>query len=102
MTEQEVFYHSIGDSIPDAINSQMFGKPCYKLNSKSFVCFFQDEMVFKLDGEAHKEALSLDGAHLFDPSGKGRGMKQWVQVAYDYQDQWANFATAAAEYIKTL
>ncbi|MFK7923839.1 MAG: hypothetical protein AB8H47_17905 [Bacteroidia bacterium] len=102
MTEAESLYHSIGSSIPDAVSSQMFGKPCFKLGKKAFVCFFKDEMVFKLDGEAHKEAFSLDGSHLFDPSGKGRGMKQWVQVAYDYQDQWAKFAESAAEYVKTL
>ncbi|MEM6343460.1 MAG: hypothetical protein AAF927_06250 [Bacteroidota bacterium] len=102
MTAAETLYHSIGESMPEAISSQMFGKPCLKLGKKAFVCFFQDEMVFKLDGEAHKEALSLDGSQLFDPAGKGRAMKQWVQVAYDYHEQWPKFAQEAAAYIRTL
>lgn len=54
----------------------MFGKPCFKVNKKAFICFFQNEMVFKLFGEVHKDALSLDGSQLFDPSGKNRPMKE--------------------------
>ena len=53
-------------------------------------------MVFKLLGEMHSEALSLDGSQLFDPSGKNRPMKQWVQVPFDYNDLWLKFAKAAA------
>ena len=103
MTKEEKYYLEIGKSIPDSMESQMFGKPCFKLpNKKAFCCFFQHEMVFKLNGEMHQEALSLDGTKLFDPSGKGRAMKEWVQVPYDYKDQWANFAQAAEEYVGRL
>ena len=38
-------------------------------------------MVFKLpDPAAHAQALALDGAHLFDPGGKGQPFKEWVVV----------------------
>jgi len=37
-------------------------------------------MVFKLTDKIHADALSLDGSELFDPSGKKRPMKEWVQV----------------------
>ena len=57
-------------------------------------------MVFKLNSEPHKEALSLDGSQLFDPSGKGRAMKEWVQVPFDYNSQWEKFAKAAHKYVK--
>jgi len=56
-------------------------------------------MVFKLTGEKHSEALSLDGSQLFDPSKKGRPMKEWVQVSFDYQEKWKGFAEAAGEYV---
>ena len=56
-------------------------------------------MVFKLTGEMHGEALSFDGSQLFDPSKKGRAMKEWVQVPFDYQKEWERFAKAAAEYV---
>lgn len=100
MTEEESSYVAIGEAIEGGIKSQMFGKPCFKLpNKKAFISFFQNEMVFKLTGTAHQKALSLDGAHLFDPSGKGRPMKEWVQVPVDYKEHWTEFAEEAAEYV---
>ncbi|GAA4463726.1 hypothetical protein GCM10023093_12820 [Nemorincola caseinilytica] len=77
----------------------MQSKPCFKVNGKAFVCFFQQEMVFKLAGNVHEEAMALQGAHLFDPSGKGRAMKEWVQVPYAHAAQWERFAKAAMEYV---
>jgi hypothetical protein len=99
MTKEEEFYISIGNNVADAEQSHLFGKPCFKIDGKAFVCFFQNEMVFKLTGESHSEALSLDGSQLFDPSGKKRPMKKWVQVPYDYSDKWMVFAIAAQEYV---
>jgi hypothetical protein len=100
MTAEETAFRAIGDGIDDAEASQMFGKPCYTTGGKAFICFFQNEMVFKLNGDAHKEALSLDGATLFDPSGKGRAMKEWVQVPALYLEKWEGLARAAKEYVK--
>ncbi len=58
--------------------SQMMGMPCVKRSGKMVAGFSKGagEMVFKLPGAADREAaLALDGAHLFDPSGKGRPFK---------------------------
>lgn len=79
----------------------MFGKPYFKIRNKAFVAFFQDEMVFKLDGDAHAQALALDGAHLFDPAGNGRAMKQWVQVPFAHQQVWDGLAQQACKYVET-
>jgi hypothetical protein len=49
----------------------------------------------------HEEALSLDGSNLFDPSGKKRPMKEWVQVPFDYKDKWEKFAKIAMDYVKS-
>lgn len=100
MEKEEALYLSICKKLKDAEESQMFGKPCFKINGKAFASFFDQCMVFKLTGDAHKEALSLDGSELFDPSKKGRAMKEWVQVPYDYQAKWAAFAKAAYSYVK--
>ncbi|MDC1540639.1 hypothetical protein N8480_08235 [Flavobacteriaceae bacterium] len=99
MTKEEEFYIIIGQNIKDAEQSQMFGKPCFKIGGKAFVCFFQNEMVFKLTGELHSEALSLDGSQLFDPSGKKRPMKEWVQVPFVYSNNWAEYSKSAMEYV---
>lgn len=98
MKEQEQLYLEIGQKLKGE-QSQMFGKPCFKVNGKAFISFFQDDMVFKLTGDVHKEALSLDGAQLFDPSGKKRPMKEWVQVPYEYKEYWPKFAKAATKYV---
>lgn len=99
MTPEEEYYNEIGRQLKDVEPSQMFGKPCLKTSNKAFACFFQNEMVFKLNGNTHDEALSLDGSKLFDPSGKNRPMKEWVQVAYHYKDQWTKLAKEAKNYV---
>lgn len=100
MTKEETLYITIGQGIKDAEQSQMFGKPCFKINGKAFICLFQNEMVFKLTDDTHKEALSLKGSQLFDPSGKKRAMKEWVQVAYTNKAKWEEFAKSALKYVK--
>jgi hypothetical protein len=99
MTEEQELYVEIGQKLKEAEQSQMFGKPCFKINGKAFICFFQNEMVFKLTDDIHSEALSLDGSKLFDPSGKKRPMKEWVQVPYDHNDKWKKYAKEAMKYV---
>lgn len=53
MTEEQKLYELIGQSLKDTDQTQMFGKPCFKLKKKAFICFFQNEMVFKLEGDIH-------------------------------------------------
>lgn len=102
MNKEQELYLSIGRALGTVVESQLFGKPCFKINGKAFVCFFENEMVFKLEGEALTDALSLDGAQRFDPSKKGRPMKAWIQLPYDYRDKWEYFAKAAMRYVETL
>jgi len=102
MTEEEKMYISTGGNIKNAIQSQMFGKPCFKINGKAFVCFFRNEMVFKLSGEIHQEALSLDGSQLFDPSGKQRPMKEWVQVSSAHSNKWKEYAEESFKYVEGI
>jgi hypothetical protein len=102
MSVEEEFYVSIGQSIVNSVQSQLFGKPCFKVNGKPFVSFFENEMVFKLNGDAHGDALSLNGSKLFDPSKKNRPMKEWVQVPFDYHVHWERFAIDAIKYVNSL
>ena len=102
MTEQEKLYLSTGKGIEHAEQSQMFGKPCFKINGKAFICFFQNEMVFKLCAETHDEALKLEGSQLFDPSGKKRPMREWVQVSGLHSNQWKKYAIEALKYVESL
>lgn len=103
MSEKENdHYLKIGRQLPGSEESQMFGKPCFKINKKAFVAFFQDAMVFKLRGDSHTKALNLKGAKLFDPSGKKRPMKEWVQVPFNHKKHWKIFAKEAMNYVLEL
>jgi hypothetical protein len=81
------------------IEGQMFGKPCIKVGGKAAIAFHQEMIVFKLPSPVHEEAIAIEGARLWDPSGKGRAMKEWVQVPIAGQGKFETFAEAAAQYV---
>lgn len=79
----------------DIVSGSMFGMPSVKRRGgKIFAGLFGDDMVVKLAGDAHRRALALDGAHLFEPMA-GRPMKAWVQVPPTHETQWAELARTA-------
>jgi hypothetical protein len=81
-------------------SGKMFGMPCLKnSNGKAFAGFFEGEMVFKLGGANHVEALALSGARLFDPSERGRPMKEWIVVPIEHVSRWLEFARDAFDYV---
>ena len=82
----------------DVQPAQMMGYPSLKRNGKLVACYSADDdaMVFKLaDPAAHDEALTLEGAHLFDPGGRGRPFKEWVAVPAAHTEHWPELAAAA-------
>jgi len=82
-----------------AISGMMFGMPCLKNNGKAFAGFYQGAMVFKLGAPKHAEALALSGARLFDPSERGRPMKEWVEVPGEHASRWLELAQEAMRYV---
>lgn len=100
-TKNYKYFESLIEATAEAELGNLFGKPCGKLNKKAFVAFFQDEMVFKVGKE--EVNLLLDqykGSQNFDPSGKNRPMKDWIQVPSDYQADWKELLWQAKEFIK--
>ncbi len=94
-------YEDIGAALaPEGVTlGTMFGVPCYKARSKTFASLWGDAMVFKLGRDAHEAALALKGAHVFDPSGMGRPMKEWVVVPATHAKRWPGLAEDALEYV---
>jgi hypothetical protein len=82
------------------VSGQMFGMPTLKAGGKAFAGLYEGAMVFKLEGGAHVRALSLAGAHIFDPSGMGRPMKQWVVVPAEHSASWDELARQALSYVR--
>jgi hypothetical protein len=82
----------------DVQRAQMMGYPSLKRNGRLVVCYSaaDETMVVKLaDPTAHAEALELEGAHLFDPGGRGRPFKEWVAVPPAHAERWPALAAAA-------
>ena len=81
------------------VAGQMFGKKCIKINGKAGIALFKNFIVFKLPQPEHKKAITLSGSVLWDPSGKGRAMKEWVQVSIEHKSKFKKFAKTAADYV---
>jgi hypothetical protein len=77
--------------------SQMFGKPCLKLNGKAYAAWHQDCMIFKLKGEERETTLKLNGAKMWDPSGKDRPMKEWIQLGQMHEAHFKKLIVSASK-----
>ena len=83
---------------PDVQLDQMMGQLCIKAGGKIIASFQseKDSIAFKLPDEAEREkALALEGAVPFEPMGKGRVMKEWVDVQLAHAAKWAELADSA-------
>lgn len=87
---------------PEVKAGKMFGMPTLTVNGKAFAGFHHGDMVFKLEGETHARALSLEGAGLFDPAGRGRPMREWVRLPAIHADEWSALAIEACEYVARI
>jgi hypothetical protein len=105
MSEAKTVFNDLAKQmavLPGGGTGQMFGMPVAKVNGKAFMGFFQEDIILKLDTEPRKEALPLTGAHLFDPMGSGRVMKEWVQIPFEYVSNWGKLASHARNYVLQL
>lgn len=77
----------------------LFGARSLTLDGTAFACLKGDHLAVRLgEGSApHGAALALDGASLFDPSGKGRPFRDWVAVPADESDEWRRLAEAGLD-----
>ena len=103
MSEQ--LYSKLGQELTAKFGTstgQMFGKPCLKTtNNKAFAAFFKGEMVFKLgQKEVNLFKDKYPGSVNWDPSGKKRPMKDWLQLPADYSTDWAPLAKKALDYVE--
>ena len=85
-----------------AEKARMFGQPCMKYRGNGFMAFFEGDLVLKLSGQSREDALRLQGSRLWDPSGQGRPMKEWVRIPAAHSSRWEGLALKSIEYISTL
>jgi hypothetical protein len=92
--------HELAATNGDVRLGKLFSMPAIYVGDKACAGFTQGAMmVFKLPGAAHAEALALTGAHLFDPSGQNRPMKEWVVVPAAHAPEWPRLAKLALAYV---
>ncbi len=102
----EVHFQAISEKLraqSDCVSGQMFGKACIKTAAKkAFAAFHQEAMIFKL-GQQEVEAnlRKYTNAKKWDPSGKNRPMKDWLQLPADYREDWLHLAQEAHEFVQS-
>jgi TfoX/Sxy family transcriptional regulator of competence genes len=75
-------YDTAVDELANTVDfdvTKMMGMPALKRNGKMFAGYRDGMLVVKL-GRDRVDALVEKGARAFDPSGRGRPMKDWVSV----------------------
>ena len=96
-------YNNIGEKFSaqhETVSGQMFGKPCLKIGKKAFAAFFKEEMVFKLGEQEIKLLINkYPGSVNWDPSGKNRAMKDWLQVPNEFNTDWKSLAKLALDFV---
>jgi hypothetical protein len=94
MTSAALLFEKL-TALPGAKRSTMFGCPCAKVaNGKAAFFYWKNDqaLVFKLTGQQQQEALSLDGAHVFQPKPERPAMTGWIQVPLAHQGRYQQFA----------
>ncbi len=103
MSEGEAIFMEIAAELAERRSTtigKMFGKTCLKTGPKAFAALYQDEMVFRLGKETLTPFLTeYRGSQNWDPSGKHRPMKDWLQVPIQHQEKWPTLAEQALEFV---
>jgi TfoX/Sxy family transcriptional regulator of competence genes len=82
---------------PSVSEGQMMGMPALKVGSKMFGGLSEDELVLKIGRERAAELIAGGRASEFDPSGRGRPMKDWAKLR-EPADDWLALAEEAKRF----
>ena len=80
----------------DVSETKMMGMATLKVGRARFGGSFDGELVVKVGRERAQELIDAGRAQPFDPSGRGRPMKDWAQV-HQPADDWLALAEEAKE-----
>lgn len=88
---------------PRVADSQMFGMPTLKVGGKAFASLWKNnDLVVKIGAPRVQELLKAKAGRQFDPSGKGRPMKEWVMIresAANPKKKWLALAEEAKAFV---
>ena len=85
----------------EVTRGKLFGHRCLKVRGKAFLVDFEGDLVFKLGREKMAPLLAgHEDLHGFDPSGKGRPMKDWLQAPLAHSAQFQVWAEASMAFAR--
>lgn len=84
---------------PAVQETQMMGMRSLKLGGKLFAGAWEGELVVKVGRERVGELIAAERAAPFDPSGRGRPMKDWALV-HEPADDWLALAEEARDAVR--
>jgi len=84
---------------PAVLVTQMMGMPSLKVDGKLFAGLRDGELVVKIGRERVGELIAAGRAAPFDPSGRGRPMKDWALV-HEPADDWLALAEEARDGVR--
>jgi hypothetical protein len=94
----EEAYRRVVDELradPEIVETKMMGMPSLKREGKLFAGYREEALVVKVGRERANELIEAGRAAPFDPSGRGRPMKDWALVPLPDED-WTALAEEAA------
>jgi hypothetical protein len=78
----------------DVERAVWFGTPAAKVEGKIFLALWRGALVARIGAEeVDHRVLAGDGVR-FDPSGKGKAMKDWLETNAEH-DEWTELALSA-------
>ena len=100
MTQTEETFLGFLDNAEKADIEQgnFFGFQALKHQGKTFVILSGAHLVFRLDEDLRKEALTLAGSSLWNPY--GREKHNWVQLSVEQTELWKYFFDEALRLIR--
>jgi hypothetical protein len=85
---------------PGVSETQMMGMPSLKIAGKLFGGLNGDALAVKVGRARADELIAAGRAEPFDPSARGRPMKDWVRVPEPAND-WLALAEEARSFVST-
>jgi hypothetical protein len=89
-------------SDPRVTEANMFGMPALKVGGKAFAGLWEKQLIVKVGAPRTQELLKAKAGGSFDPSGRGRPMKEWIAIkepAAQAKKKWLTLAEEAQAFV---
>jgi hypothetical protein len=78
----------------DVRRATWFGTPAAKIEGRIFLALWRGRLIARLGAEEVDARVLAGGGARFDPSGKGRAMKDWLEADAE-PGEWVELALGA-------